>query len=166
MRHFTGGVLSRVSDLTRGRVRSIAELYIPYRLFRVTVLSSGREQGRVFALDAVQGTLDLFEFPQVPADGELLAVETRNVVPCAVEASQSCDQVVAKIRRMIFTRGFFKVRDLRIEAELIPGELYIPYWVGFRGRGERASVSVLDAVRRRAEGAKVRHIVEAWLRSQ
>jgi hypothetical protein len=166
MRHFTHGTLSRVLDFTRGRVRSIAELYIPYRLYRVTIVSSGREQGRAFALDAVQGTLDLFEFPKIPREGEWMNVETRNVIPATLDEALAREQIIAKIRRMIFTRGFFKVRDLWIQAEPIAGEICIPYWIGFRGQDERVSISVFDAVRRRPEGAKVRRLVEEWLRER
>jgi len=58
------------------------------------------------------------------------------------------------------------MRDVRFEAVEIPGEICIPYWVGFRGNDGQVRVSVLDAVRRRPEGAKVRQMVEDWLRSQ
>ena len=52
---------------------------------------------------------------------------------------------------------------LEITATPLENELFIPYWLGFRGSGENASVTVLDAVRRRFEGAKVRRIVETWI---
>jgi hypothetical protein len=45
----------------------------------------------------------------------------------------------------------------------LPDELHIPYWIGFRGSDDRVRISVIDAVRRRPEGAKVRRLVEEWL---
>jgi len=50
-------------------------------------------------------------------------------------------------------------------AQPIAGEIYIPYWVGFRGRGAQARFVVMDAVRRRIEGAKVRNLLQTWLTS-
>ena len=73
--------------------------------------------------------------------------------------------VVAKVQRLLFSTGFFRVRNLRISAEPVAGEIYIPYWVGFRGRGPQARFVVMDAVRRKMEGAKVRHLMQAWLTS-
>jgi hypothetical protein len=61
---------------------------------------------------------------------------------------------------MVFTR----VRDLTIEATSLPGEICVSYWVCFRGPDDRLQLRVLDAVRR-PEGAKVRRLIEEWLRS-
>jgi hypothetical protein len=57
------------------------------------------------------------------------------------------------------------MRDLRISAEPVTGEIYVPYWVGFRGRGNQVHFVVMDAVRRKMEGAKVRQLLRAWLTS-
>lgn len=165
IQHFSAGALNRLASLTRGRVRSIADLYIPYRTFRMKITSGGREQGRIFALDAVQGVLDLFEFPEHPAESDLLTIETRNVLPSSLDDSQLRDRIIAKVRRIVFAQGFFKLRDLQIEAEVIPGDYCVPYWVCFRGVSRVAHLAVLDAVRRKREGAKVRHMIEEWLRS-
>lgn len=165
VQHFTSGVLNAAARLTRGRVRSIAELYIPYRTFRVRIRSAGREQSRLFALDAVQGVLDLFEFPASLAESDLLTIETRNVLPSTLDESQLRDRIIGKVRRIVFAQGFFKLRDLQIDAEVIPGEYCVPYWVCFRGVSAVAHLAVLDAVRRKREGAKVRHMIEEWLRA-
>lgn len=165
IRHFTEGVVNRAADLLRGRVRAVAELYIPYRLYRVKVFSAGREQSQIFALEAVRGMLDLYQFPASPAEPDLLTLETRNVVPPGLDGAEAEERMIGKVRRMIFTRGFFRVRDLRIEASALPGDICVPYWVCFRGSGDRVHLAVLDAVRRRPEGAKVRRLVEEWLRS-
>jgi len=168
-RHFTAGPLNRLANLIRGPVRSIAEVYIPYRMFRVRIVIAGRQQNPIFALDAVEGVLDLFEFPTVPDEGVLHTVETRNVLPVSLDLiSQNMarmrEKLIAQVRRMVFARGFFKLRQLEIKAEPIPLDFCIPYWVCFRGAGETVHFDVLDAVRRKREGAKIRHLIEAWLR--
>ena len=165
IRHFTNGVLNGAVELIRGPVRSLAEFYIPYRLFQVTIRSGGREQSETFAMDAVRGVLDLYQLPALAAYDEFLTLQTRNVLPAELDAAQAEERLIAKVRRMVFTQGFFRVRDLKIEATPISGEICIPYWVCFRGSGERAHLAILDAVRRRPEGAKVRRLVEEWLRS-
>ena len=134
-------------------------------MFQVKISSGGREQNKTFALDAVRGSLDLYQLPVLTADDRYLTLQTRNVLAVEMSASQSADRLIEKVRRMVFTQGFFRVRNLKIEADPIPGEICIPYWVCFRGAGEQVHLAVLDAVRRRSEGAKVRRLVEEWLRS-
>lgn len=166
LRHFTSGALNRAADLIRGPVQSIAEFYIPYRLYQVSISNAGNIARQVFALEARQGTLDLYQFSTVPAPGELLSVESRNVLPPLLDDSQLRERVLAKVRRLIFSRGFFRLRDVQLEAVPIAGEICVPYWVCFRGRNNRAHLAILDAVRRQAEGAKARHLLEEWLRSR
>jgi len=169
IRYFTAGVANRAMELIRGPVRSLAELYIPFRLFEVKIFSAGREQNQTLALDAVRGVLDLYQFPAADAEQEFLWLETRNVLPVVADESQSEEQLkhrlIEKLRRMIYTRGFFRVRGLKIEAVPLHGEICVPYWVCFRGSGDQVHLAVLDAVRRRPEGAKVRRLIEEWLRS-
>ena len=165
IRHFSEGVMSRMADLIRGPVRSLAELYIPYRLFQVKICSAGREQNQTFALDAVRGVLDLYHLPALSDNGQMITLETRNVIPPGLDAAQAAEYLEGKVRRMVFARGFFRVRNLKIEATPIPGEICVPYWVCFRGSSDDVNLTVLDAVRRRPEGAKVRRLIEEWLRS-
>jgi hypothetical protein len=165
IRHFSQGLVNGAAALIRGPVRSLAELYIPYRPYRVKISSAGREQTQTFALDAVHGTLDLYQLPALTAGEQFLALETRNAIPAGLDAKQAAERLVAKVRRMVFTRGFFRVRDLKIQATPLSGEIYVPYWVCFRGSNEQVHLAVMDAVRRRPEGAKVRRMVEEWLRS-
>jgi|SRR5215831_935288 len=166
LRYFTSGLWNASIGRLRGRVQSIAEIYIPYRLFEVTISNSGRRENSIFALDAVHGVLDLYRFSSAPSDTETLTLETRNVVSPTQPTSTDAEKVVAKVRRQIFAKGFFKVRDLQLEAKPIPGEVCIPYWVCFRGTNSSLNFLVLDAVRRQVEGAKVRQLVEEWLHSQ
>jgi hypothetical protein len=165
LQHFTGGTL-RPSDWFRGSVRSIAELYIPFRLFDVTIRNSGKVDRSIFGLDAAQGVMDLYQFPSQPASEEMVFLQTRNVLPATLDPNEARERLLAKVRRLVFTRGFFRMRDVKFEADEIPGEICIPYWVAFRGVDGQVRVSVLDAVRRRPEGAKVRQLIEHWLRSQ
>jgi hypothetical protein len=165
IRHFSDGLFNGAAQFIRGPVRALAELYIPYRLFQVKISSAGREQNQTFALDAVRGLLDLYQLPALTADDQFLTLETRNVVPVGMSASQSAERLIEKVRRMVFTQGFFRVRDLKIEAIPLSGEICVPYWVCFRGSGAQVHLAVLDAVRRKSEGAKLRRLVEEWLRS-
>src|SRR5438034_813914 len=61
--------------LCSGPLRRIADVYVQYFLFRV---KCGNARPRLFAIDAVDGSLDLFEFPRIPDDRELLALGGRN----------------------------------------------------------------------------------------
>ena len=165
VRHFTEGAWSRGVSLIRGPVRSLAELYIPYRLFQVSIFSGGREERQLVALDAVRGVLDLYQFSSPAGDADLLTLETRNALPSGLDTGVAEKRLIEKVRRIIFTRGFFRVRDLKIEATALSGEICVPYWVAFRGADDRVRLAVLDAVRRKPEGAKVRRLIEEWLRS-
>jgi len=150
-------------NLNLGRLRSVAELYIPFRLFRAEIVNRGVAETRLVALDAFSGTLDLYQFERLPDDSETLRIETRNRPPAQLTDDAASELVIAKLRRVLYTRGFFRMRDLRISAEPLPDELHVPYWLGFRGSDGHARVSVIDAVRRSVEGAKVRRLVEEWL---
>lgn len=146
-----------------GRLRSVAEFFIPFRLFRAQITNRGMAEERLVALDAVSGTLDLYQFDHPPTDAETIWLETRNHPLPALADRLAIEQVVAKLRRVLYSRGFFKMRGLQITVVPLENDLHIPYWLGFRGSDSRARVSVIDAVRRSLEGAKVRRLVEAWL---
>ena len=164
VRQFCGRGSSAIwRNLFLGRLCSVAELYVPFRLFRVRVTDRGGTAERIIALDAVTGTLDLFQFDHIPNNSETISVETRNCPPVALTDFALTERVIAKLRRVLYSRGFFKIRDLELLAVPLPDELHIPYWIGFRGAEDRVRLSVIDAVRRRAEGAKVRRLVEEWL---
>ena len=166
VKHFTEGIANATAGLLRGPVQSIADLYLPFRLYKVRFTNAGKEENHFFALDAVAGALDLYEFSAPPAESDLYIVDSRNVLPAAPDAVKSQERLIAKVRRLIFARGFFRLRNFELSATPIPGELYVPYWICFRGTDGRAHLSVLDAVRRRSEGAKARHLVEEWLRGE
>ena len=161
---FTAGPLAFATGLVHGRARSISDLCIPYRFFQVKVKTRGKEEARIFALEAFRGVMDLYEFSEVPTEADLLTVNTRNFLPSTLQDVHAHDALIAKVRRLIFTRGFFRIRDLHIQAIPLATEVYIPYWICFRGTNS-VYISILDAIRRKPEGAKARHLVEDWLRS-
>jgi hypothetical protein len=146
-----------------GPLRSVAELYIPFRFFRARVSNQGQTEERLVALDAVSGTLDLFQFDHLPTDAETISLETRNCPPALQSDPAEVELVILKLRRLLYSRGFFRLRNFEVDATSLSAEIHVPYWLGFRGAGARAHVLVIDAVRRRLEGAKVRRLVEAWL---
>jgi hypothetical protein len=154
-----------VASIVRGRAQSIGELFIPFTMFQVKIRNSDREETKIYALDAAAGTLDLFEFPELPAEAIFVTHTTRNFLPASLTPEQAQEKLTDKVRRLVFSRGFAQLRDLRIEAIAIPGDLHVPYWVCFRGDNHGARMEILDAVRRRFEGAKVKALVEDWLRS-
>ena len=161
---------SGISKLFRngffGPLRSVAEFYVPFRLFRARVVNGGATDENLVALDVVNGTLDLFKFDHIPDESEMMHVETRNCAAPELENERATELLVAKLRRVLYSRGFFRMRGLSITATPLADELFVPYWLGFRGSGNDARVSVIDAVRRRPEGAKLQRLVEHWIASQ
>jgi len=160
---FSSGLGDILRTTAFGPLKSVADFYIPFRLFQVEIFNRGKRDQRVFGLDAVNGSLDLYHFEQLPDEREVIYLETRNCSEPLLDEAEAKKIVAAKVQRLLFSTGFFRVRNLRISAEPVAGEIYIPYWVGFRGRGARARFAVMDAVRRKMEGAKVRHLLQAWL---
>ena len=143
-----------------GPLRRIAYVYVQYFLFRVKY---GPARPRLFAIDAVDGSLDLFEFPRVPGDLELLPVEGRNRLKAALTEERAAELLREKALRVIFQQGFFKLREHRLEISPEPCELHLPYWLGFYGSDGAVRCRAMDAVRRRIEGAKASAFFEQWL---
>lgn len=143
-----------------GPLRRIAEVYVPYFLFRV---KCGNARPRLFAMDAVDGSLDLFEFPQIPVEGEFQAARYRNRLKAALSEEQAGDLLRDKALRIIFQQGFFRLRDAHLKISFVPCELHLPYWLGFYGQENSLRCRVMDAVRRRIEGAKASAFFEQWL---
>ena len=87
----------------------------------------------LFAIDAVNGSLDLFTFPRIPDAKDFISVHTKNYVAPSLQASDAEALLRQKVLRVIFQQGFFKVRDLNLEIAREPLELHVPYWLGFYG---------------------------------
>jgi hypothetical protein len=166
VRHLSPDGLAEIGRrLAFGSLRSIADFYIPFQLFDVEITNAGSCDTRILGLDRVSGTLDLYEFDQRPPEAEMIEVETRNFLEPQLANVEIDKKVIEKVQRVLFSRGFFRMRNLQIHATP-NGNVYVPYWVGFRGSDAVSRITVMDAIRRTVEGAKVRHLLESWLQSQ
>lgn len=145
-----------------GPLRRIADAYVPYWLYRVQYNLGRAAHATLFAIDAVNGSLDLFTFPRTPAADDLVSVYTRNWLASSLPQATAGALLRQKVLRAIFQQGFFKIRDLQLQMELLPLEFHVPYWLGFYGNAA-ARCRVLNAVRRRMEGAKASALFESWL---
>jgi hypothetical protein len=164
IRAFTApGPASWYWKLRSGSLQRIADAYIPFRVYRVGYSMGGGGHTHLFALDAVDGSLDLFEFATAPGDAETIFVSTRNHPASVLSEARSEELLRDKVLRVIFQQGFFKVRKIRLETERLPGEIHLPYWLGFYGTPDNLRCRVLDAVRRRIEGARASALFEQWL---
>jgi hypothetical protein len=163
LEYLAGGMMGALRGVLQGPVRSVADFYIPFTLFKITITNAGSREDEILGLDSVSGSLDLYHFPHIPDAAELISVDTRNCPQPLLDPERAREVLTEKVRRILFQRGFFRMRELRIQAEPLAGELCVPYWVAFRGRGMSARISVLDAVRRKREGAKVKQLLETWL---
>lgn len=146
-----------------GPLRRVADAYVPFRLYRVRYTMNKETVQRIFAMDAVDGSLDLFEFRTAPDEGELVEVQTRNRMSGLLSEEDGQRILREKVLRIVFQQGFFKLRETSLEVEALPGELHLPYWLGFYGAGDVLRCRALDAVRRRVEGAKASVFFEQWL---
>jgi len=149
--------------LRTGPLQRIAEAYVPFRLYRVRYKMNSGNVKRLFAMDAVDGSLDLFEFREVPKNQELVEIQTRNRPIAALEGGLAQEILREKVLRIVFQQGFFKMRGASVEIEPLPGEIHLPYWLGFYGVSDALRCRVMDAVRRRLEGAKASAFFEQWL---
>jgi len=157
------GLSSLFWRMRSGPLQKIAGVYVPFHLYRVRYQLGRTPYARLFAIDAVDGSLDLFEFPKVPDDRELLSIDGRNCLTSGLPEEREVELLREKVLRIVFQQGFFKLRELRLNITREPCEIYLPYWLGFYGGGETVRCRVLDAVRRRIEGAKASAFFEQWL---
>jgi hypothetical protein len=163
LEQFTTGIMGRLRSAVYGSVRSVADFYIPFTLFQVTIINAGKQDTSILGVDSVSGLLDPYQFEKIPDASQLISVDTRNCPEPRLDSEREQELLLEKTRRLLYQKGFFRMRALKIALSPLAADLCIPYWVGFRGRGSRAYLSVLDAVRRKPEGAKVRQLLETWL---
>jgi hypothetical protein len=156
------GLESR-GGVVRGRLRQIASAYLPFRLYHVEIVNRGATKAALYGADAVSGQLDLYEFDAAPAASDLITLTTRNAPLGRIATPLALELLENKVRRAVFQTGFFGVRGLQIRARPLDVEFHVPYWLGFFGNRERATLQAMDAVRRRFEGAKARAIFSDWL---
>jgi hypothetical protein len=168
VRAFGGGnatPLQLIGRLTRGRIHAVADVYVPYHLFRVEVVDRGCRQTSYFAIDAVAGALDLYGFEHDAAELDLVTIQSRNRLSRTLDAAAAWPLLAAKLERALFQNGFFRLRHPQLTGHREPVDLHIPYWLGFYQRNAGIKFDVLDAVRHRIEGGKARALFEEWLRS-
>lgn len=151
----------RFSALRHGRPRIVTDFYVPYRFFRLT-WNDGRSSPDVFiAADAGAGKLDLIQFDQLPEEGGRTTVDTAMVAEERVNEDEAYRMVRESMTRSIFLKGFFKLSRVSVDIELATS-LHIPYWVGVYERSDRAHLEIINALRGRFEGAKLRELVTEW----
>lgn len=159
-RRGAGGALR---GLLGGPLRSLADVYVPFRLYWVDIRNGRREHTRLYGLDCFSGMLDLYGFDALPGPAELVPVHSRNCLPERLDEATAERLLLEKVRRLLYLGGFFRLRDLSLRSRPAGLQLHMPYWVGFYGRDEQARVRVLDAVRRTFEGGKAQEMVRSWL---
>jgi hypothetical protein len=164
LREFTKiGLSSVVWRVRAGVLQRIANAYVPYQFYEVSYMMGRAQHTRLFAMDAVDGSLDLFEFPRVPSREQLVAVDCGNRMDASLLPEVADELLREKALRLIFQQGFFKVRRDTVKFTRQPDIVHLPYWLGFYSHGEIVRCRVMDAVRRRIEGAKASAFFEQWL---
>ena len=113
------------------------------------------------AVDSVKGDLDLYGFGGPPTLEQCAAAEGERSATRRIDERAAAQILEEKIKRETYLKGFFRVRNLTVSATSF-GDLHVPYWVGVYCRRERVRLEVIDAVRRRFEGAKLREVVTEW----
>ena len=98
MRTFSApGISAFFWRMRSGPLRKIAAAYVPFRFYRVRYELGRTPHTRLFALDAVDGSLDLFEFPRVPDDHELLSSDSRNRLTPVLSEDRSAELLREKV---------------------------------------------------------------------
>src|SRR5437868_12174042 len=144
-------------------LRSVAELYLPFRFYRVFIRRGNTLDTRCMALDLLSGSLDPFTFDSEPGESDTHLTISKNHPPAILDDPKARHILTTKIQRVLFQSGFFRMKSLDIQLEPVIDCLHMPYWVGFFGAKEAASIQILDATRRVMEGNKLRRFVHEWL---
>jgi len=163
IQHFSHGLPGWLRRTTLGPLRLLADVYIPFHLFRIDISNRGRAETQILGVEAVTGLLDPYQFESIPDSATVMLIDTHNSLEPRLNEKRAAQLSIERTRRLLFGRGFFRMRDLEITATYTSETLYVPYWVGFQGSNSRARLSVMDAIRRRFEGVKVRSLLEDWL---
>jgi hypothetical protein len=157
------GVSSWYWRATAGSLQRIAQVYVPYQFYEVSFAMARVPYTRFFAIDAVNGSLDLFEFAQIPSAERLSRVNTRNCIGQSLPTGRTDELLREKALRVIFQRGFFKVSESSVKFSRLPEIVHFPYWLGFYAHDDIVRCRVMDALRRRIEGPKATALFEQWL---
>ena len=162
---FSRGLPGWLRRATQGPLRLLADVYVPFYLFRIEITNGRRTEARVMGIDAIVGSLDPYEFDDSDS-AQLTLIDSSNFLPPRLPENQAAQQCVEKVRRILFNRGFFRMQHPSVAASYACKIWWVPYWVAFYGKDSALSLSVIDAVRRRFEGAKVRALLKDWLQEE
>ena len=154
------GIKGLLMRWSRGDLRALAPVYIPFRLYSVSIDDRGAKASRYYAVDAASGLLDPYEFSAPP---DLEITDTRNAIAAIVPEDATRARAIEKLRRKLYSAGFFRLRNPSLTAELKLELFHVPYCAGFFGDDQQLNITVLDAVRHSIEGAKVRRVIHDWL---
>jgi hypothetical protein len=157
------GLFSFYRKFFVGELQRIADAYVPFRLYQINYQFGRASHTRLFAMDDVDGSLDLFEFPRLPEPAALQDVHTRNYLRSSFDATRAESLLREKVLRILFQQGVFKIRDPQLTILPQAEVFFIPYWLAFYQRQGTLRCRVMDAVRRRMEGAKAAAFFEQWL---
>jgi hypothetical protein len=152
-------------QLRYGRLRLVMDFYIPFRMFRMRLENGKHSRELLIAADTVTGGLDPYQFLEAPAGEELMRIESSRCAPMLLSELGTLKSLKERMKREAFQKGFFKLDELKLNGELISA-FYLPYWVGVYERNEWAGLEIIDAIRGRFEGAKLREIVTEWFSQQ
>jgi hypothetical protein len=151
--------------LRKGPLQRIASAYVPFALYPVSYQMGRTRVARFFAIDQVDGSLDLFEFPKLIEPHELASIDTPNRITPSLTDDRTQSLLHEKVLRIVFQQGFFRLQqpELSIDPQVL--RFNIPYWLGFYGQDGALRCRVLDAIRRRMEGEKATLFFEHWLQA-
>jgi hypothetical protein len=113
-----------------GQLIGVAEIYIPYRLYKITVNDRGVQAAHFLGIDVLTGKLDPFEFAGPDIKNRSVKIETCNRLPFQLPESEAQAIALAKTRRAMFSRGFFRLAQPSISIETVVPEFYVPYLRG------------------------------------
>jgi hypothetical protein len=163
VQRFTRGAAGLSRCMLLGPLRSIADVYVPFRLYSIHINDDAQSQTSIVGLDAITGALDLYWFTAKPSEQDITHVHTSNHMPITLDNLVAQQVVESRVQRLVFQRrGFFGVRQLKARVECA-GAVHVPYWIALFGRTEKARLVVMDAVGGALEGAKVRRLIYDWL---
>ena len=146
-----------------GKLLGVADIYIPYRLYKINLEDRRVRTARLLAIDAVSGNLDPFEFSESPLQSRCVDMETRNYLPAQLSEPETHAAALAKFHRLLFSAGLFRLAKPVISVELVEAVFFMPYWAGFYGQECSVRVLLQDAIRGTIEGGKITSSVKAWL---
>jgi len=158
------GVAGRFRHVTRGPLRAVGDVYVPFMVYQTAIHRGAALETAVLGVDVVDGALDLYRFDGPLSPDDIERAWTRNHIPAALSTKAAEDAIRSCVTRLAYRRiGFLAGGHIRIDVEPVDAIVHVPYWAGFFGRGDAASLVVLDAVRCVVEGPKLRRLISGWL---